>query len=201
MKRSLTAVSVVSLFAAAGAVAGSLHLSAQGGAGAVVSQAQYVRWEKELSNWGRWGPQDEMGALNFIAPSKRKAAAALVREGVTVSLASNVNLQKEVDVPCPAEWAMSAASAAAASDRIAYPCIHGAGATQIDSFAHIFFDGKTWNGYSAVDLVTREGGAARGSVLNMKHGIVTRAVLYDIPRSKGVPYLEPGIAGDPIAIF
>jgi kynurenine formamidase len=49
-----------------------------------------------------------------------------------------------------------------------------------------------WNGYPVAGLVTREGGAARNSVLTMKGGIVTRAVLYDIPRLKGVPYLEPG---------
>jgi kynurenine formamidase len=49
-----------------------------------------------------------------------------------------------------------------------------------------------WNGYSVSEFVTREGGAARNSIFTMKSGIVTRAVLYDIPRLKGVPYLEPG---------
>jgi kynurenine formamidase len=158
----------------------------------VVAQEEYQRWLKELSNWGRWGKDDEMGALNLITPDKRRAAAALVKDGVPVSLASNANTQKDVDVPCPAEWAMVGASQSAATDRIAYPCIHGAGATHIDSFAHIFFDGKMWNGYPVTGVVTKEGGAARNSVLNMKNGIVTRAVLYDIPMLKGVPYLEPG---------
>ena len=49
-----------------------------------------------------------------------------------------------------------------------------------------------WNGYPVAGLVTKEGGAAKNSILTMKSGIVTRAVLYDIPRLKGVPYLEPG---------
>jgi kynurenine formamidase len=49
-----------------------------------------------------------------------------------------------------------------------------------------------WNGYPVAGLVTLEGGAARNSILTMKQGIVTRGVLYDIPRLKGVPYLEPG---------
>jgi kynurenine formamidase len=157
-----------------------------------VTPAEYERWQTELTNWGRWGKEDEMGALNLITPAKRKAAAGLVKEGVSVSLASNAATQKAPDVPCPAEWAMTAASQAAATDRIAYPCIHGAGATHLDSFAHIFFNGKMWNGYPVEGNVTREGGAARNSVLNMKHGIVTRAVLYDIARLKGVAYLEPG---------
>jgi kynurenine formamidase len=160
--------------------------------GPLVTQAEYDRWLTDLTNWGRWGKDDEMGALNLITDAKRKAAVALVREGVTVSLASNAATEKAVDVPCPAEWAMTSATQSGATDRIGYPCIHGAGATHIDSFAHIFFNGKAWNGYPVSSVVTREGGAARNSVLNMKQGIVTRAVLYDIPRLKGVPYLEPG---------
>jgi kynurenine formamidase len=158
----------------------------------VVPSAEYERWRKELSNWGRWGKDDEMGALNLITPAKRRAAAALVKEGLAVSLASNAATQKDVDVPCPAQWTMTAANQGAASDSIAYPCIHGAGATHLDSLAHIFFSGVAWNGYPVSDVVSKEKGAVRNSVMNMKHGIVTRAVLFDIPRLKGLPYLDPG---------
>ena len=164
----------------------------QSAAHPLVTQAEYDRWQTELTNWGRWGKEDEMGALNLITPARRKAAAALVKEGFSVSLASNVATDKAADVPCPAEWAMVAASPAAATDRISYPCIHGAGATHIDSFAHIFFSGKMWNGYPVSNLVTMQNGATKNSVLTMKNGIVTRGVLYDIPKLKGVPYLEPG---------
>jgi kynurenine formamidase len=159
---------------------------------ALVTQAEYDRWRAELSNWGRWGKDDEMGTLNLITPAKRKAATALVKQGIAVSLASNANTEKGVDVPCPVEWAMVTASSAGATDRIGYPCIHGAGTTHLDSFAHRFFDGKMWNGYPVSDLVTMEGGAAKNSILTIKNGIVTRGILYDIPRLKGVPYLEPG---------
>lgn len=158
----------------------------------VIAAAEYERWQKALSNWGRWGKDDEMGALNLITPAKRRAAVALVKDGVTVSLASNAATQKALDVPCPAEWMMTAATDAAATDRVAYPCIHGAGATHIDSFAHIFFNGLAWNGYPVSTVVSKEKGAVRNSVLNMKNGIVTRAVLFDMPRLKGLPYLEPG---------
>jgi kynurenine formamidase len=158
----------------------------------LVTQAEYDRWRAELSNWGRWGEDDELGTLNLITPEKRRAAAALVKEGVTVSLASTVQTVGAVDVPCPAQWAMLTASDAGATDQIAFPCIHGAGTTHLDSFAHRFFDGKMWNGYAVSGVVTKEGGAARNSVLTMKDGILTRAVLYDIPRLKGVPYLAPG---------
>src|SRR5882672_6123174 len=59
-----------------------------------VTKAEYDRWKTELSNWGRWGKDDQLGALNLITPAKRKQAAALVRDGVTVSLAVDANLQK-----------------------------------------------------------------------------------------------------------
>ena len=158
----------------------------------LVTQAEYERWQKELSNWGRWGKDDEMGTLNLITPAKRKQAAALVRDGVSVSLASNESAEKEPDNPCPIEWSMLTATSSIAMDKVAFPCIHGAGHTHLDSFAHVFFDGKMWNGYSVAGLVTMERGAGKSSILTMKNGIVTRGVLYDIARLKGVPYLEPG---------
>ena len=158
----------------------------------LVSQAQYDAWQKELSNWGRWGKDDELGTLNLITPAKRKAALALVKEGVPVSLSTNTAMEKAVDVPCPAEWAMLTSTQIGATDRVAYPCIHGAAATHIDSLAHTFFAGKMWNGYDATALVTMQKGAQKNSVMPMKNGIVTRAVLYDIARLKGVPYLKPG---------
>jgi kynurenine formamidase len=193
MKTLVAGASALMLAVVVFAAAGPAREDSQAGEShALVTPAEYERWQTELSNWGRWGKDDEMGTLNLITPAKRKAAAALMKEGVTVSLASDASTERGVDVPCPVEWAMLTASDAGATDRIAYPCIHGAGATHLDSFAHRFFNGKMWNGYPVAGLVTKEGGAARNSILTMKGGIVTRAVLYDIPRLKGVPYLEPG---------
>ena len=123
------------------------------------------------------GSDDELGALNLITPQKRKEAAALVQAGITVSLARTAQTQESVDNPCPVKWEMINASAAGASDRIAYQCIHGLGSTHIDGFAHRFFDGKMWNGYPVADLVTMEQGALKNDVLTMKHGIVTRGGL------------------------
>jgi len=157
----------------------------------LTTPAEYERWQKELSNWGRWGKDDELGTLNLVTPAKRKQAAALVKEGFSVSLARNASATKEIDNPCPIEWAMTTDTPGMVMDRIAYPCIHGPGTTHLDSFAHVFFNGRMWNGDSKT-LVTKEGGAAKNSILTMKNGIVTRGVLYDIPRLKGVEYLEPG---------
>src|SRR5215468_5177782 len=115
----------------------------------LVSEAQFETWQTELSNWGRWGKDDELGTLNLITPAKRMAALALVKEGVPVSLSTNGFTQKAVDVPCPAEWAMTTTSETGATDRVAFPCIHGAASTHIDSLAHTFFSAKMWNGYDA----------------------------------------------------
>jgi hypothetical protein len=158
----------------------------------LVTEAQYEAWQTELSNWGRWGKDDQLGTLNLISLAKRRAAIALVKEGVPVSLSANAFTEKAADVPCPAVWAMTSASDTGATDRVAFPCIHGAASTHIDSLAHTFFRGKMWNGYDTSTLVTKEKGAEKNSVLTMKNGIVTRAVLYDIARLKGVPYLAPG---------
>ena len=186
------ATGVVALFTLLAAGCGGSAATGQGGERPLVSQAQYDRWLDELSNWGRWGPDDEMGALNLITPEKRRAAAGLVTEGFTVSLASIATTEQTLDNPCPVEWAMVSASRAGASDTVNYPCIHGPGTTHIDGFAHRFFDGKMWNGYPVEELVTMEEGATKNDILTMRHGIVMRGVLYDIARLKGVPYLEPG---------
>ncbi|HUI79014.1 MAG TPA: cyclase family protein [Bryobacteraceae bacterium] len=193
MKARSVARSAAVIGAIALAVAMSRHTAAQPPSShPLVSRAEYDRWIGELSNWGRWGKDDEMGTLNLVTPAKRRQAAALVKEGITVSLASDASREKQVDVPCPVEWGMVTASDDGATDRIGYPCIHGAGNTHLDSFAHRFFGGKMWNGYPVSSFVTKEGGAQKNSILTVKNGIVTRAVLYDIPRLKGVPYLEPG---------
>jgi kynurenine formamidase len=158
----------------------------------LVTKEQYARWVTELSNWGRWGPNDEMGTLNLITPAKRKQAAALVKDGIAVSLSLTESTHKEPDNPSPIDWTMLTASQSGATDRVGYPAIHGPGHTHLDSLAHVFFDGKMWNGYPVSQFVTKEAGAAKASILTMKSGVVTRGVLYDMARLKGVPYLKPG---------
>jgi len=68
-----------------------------------VTPEEYEGWKKELSNWGRWGKDDQIGALNLITPAKRKQAAALVKEGVSVSMAGDLDTEKAVDNPNPFE--------------------------------------------------------------------------------------------------
>ena len=153
-----------------------------------VTKEELERWKKELSNWNRWGKDDEIGTLNLITPAKRKQAAALVKEGVSVSLAGDADTEKAVDNPQPYEHEMLAIG----SDRIGV-AFHGIAHTHLDSLAHINYDGVFYNGYKpTVDEVMKRGGHAKNSIHNVKNGIFTRGILVDIPRMKGVPYLEPG---------
>ena len=153
-----------------------------------VTAAEFERWKTELSNWGRWGKDDQIGALNLITPAKRKQAFALVKEGFPVSLAADADTEKAVDNPSPYEHTMLGIG----TDRVGV-AFHGIAHTHIDSLAHINYDGVFYNGYTPKEAdVMKANGHARNSIHNLKNGIFTRGILIDIARLKGVPYLEPG---------
>src|SRR5438552_7355070 len=153
-----------------------------------VSPQQFDQWKKDLNNWGRWGKDDEIGTMNFITPAKRKQAAALVKEGFSVSLASDADTEKAIDNPQPYEHEMLALG----TDRIGV-AFHGITHTHLDSLAHINYDGVFYNGYKPdPEQVKKANGHAKNSIHNLKNGIFTRAILIDIPQLKGVIYLEPG---------
>jgi hypothetical protein len=73
-----------------------------------VTKEEFEQWKKDLNNWGRWGKDDEIGTMNLITPAKRKQAAALVKEGFSVSLASDADTEKAIDNPQPYEHEMLA---------------------------------------------------------------------------------------------
>jgi hypothetical protein len=185
----------VGTIAAVAVVAGAVTLShTVSGAAAddhMVTQAQFDGWKTELSNWGRWGKDDQKGTMNLITPAKRKSAAALVKEGFAVSLARDANTEKAVDNAQPYEDVMTNVSATGSGDKIAVS-FHGYAHTHWDGLAHHFLNGKLYNGYDQKETVTMEGMATKNAVINNKTGIFTRGILMDIPRLKGVPYLEPG---------
>ncbi len=162
-----------------------------------LTQADIERMMEELSNWGRWGADDQLGAANLITPTKRLEAAALVTEGITVSLEHRLLIEEAPDVPLPFQRRMlglpdpteEPAFRGGVSDNynISY---HGYSHSHIDSLCHILYKGQMYNGFSQETIT--EDGCSRSSIVNLQGGIVTRGVLMDIPRLKGVPYLEPG---------
>ena len=175
-----------------------LSLSLLAGAAALaqsrnVTQEVYEQWMKELSNWGRWGADDERGAINLITPEKRRQAAALVRAGVSVSLARDAEKEKADDNPQPFEHEMTRTGvdpkSQGSGDRYSVS-YHGYAHTHLDSLCHMFHQGKMFNGFPQQQVTPQ--GAGKLSVRNFKEGIFTRGILMDIPRLKGVEYLEPG---------
>ena len=162
-----------------------------------LTQADIERMMDELSNWGRWGPTDQLGAANLITPAKRLEAVGLVTEGITVSLEHPLLIEEAEDVPLPFQRELLRVPdltaepplMGAASDRYAVS-YHGYSHSHIDSLCHIHYKGQMYNGVGR-ETVTEEG-CENASIINLQGGIVTRGVLFDIPRLKGVPYLEPG---------
>lgn len=147
----------------------------------------------KLSNWGRWGKDDQLGTLNLITPKKRQEAAKLVKRGVSVSLARNAETTEAADNPKPfghtmlafgkgstGQWAMD-------NYTVSY---HGLAHTHMDSLCHLFHKGKMYNGFSRDEV--QETGTKKLGIQNVKGGIFTRGILIDIPRLRGVRFLEPG---------
>src|SRR4029077_9873294 len=144
---------------------------------------------QQVKNWGRWGPNDELGSVNLITPAKRKAAAGLIKTGETVSLAHTLLTEKADDNASPFEHTMLRGNN---MDRYAIS-YHGYAHSHIDALCHILYKEQTYNGYARADVNTDKGCTKLG-IENLKNGIVTRGVLVDIPRLRNLPYLEPGTA-------
>lgn len=184
----------VAAAAAFSAVAES-YAEAQSDASHHTTLDDFKRLMTELSNWNRWGKDDEMGAVNLITPAKRKQAAGLVKEGASFSMARNAEMEPAVDNPAPIVRKMLRVGSAAPTTGSGgtadsfFISYHGYVHTHMDTFCHFLYDGKMFNGYSK-DVVT-EAGASKNSIINFKNGIVTRGVLMDMARHKGVDYLEP----------
>jgi kynurenine formamidase len=143
-----------------------------------------------LSNWGRWGQDDQLGALNLITPEVTAAAAATVRSGRTVSCARALNTLAAPDNPSPvAHHMISTATEGYGADYFAL-APHGYATSHLDALCHIFYDGKIYNGYP-IEAVTAHGATKLG-IHHLHRGIVTRGVLLDIPARRGVDALEPG---------
>jgi len=144
---------------------------------------------KDVSNWGRWGKDDQLGAVNLITAAKRKQAVALVKSGISVSLAHNPLTERAEDNTSPFEHTMLRGNS---MDRYAVS-YHGYAHSHIDALCHFLYKDQTYNGYARADVNTDKGCVKLG-IDTLKSGIVSRGILIDVPRLKGVDYLEPGTA-------
>jgi kynurenine formamidase len=151
--------------------------------------AEFDALFQKIKNWGRWGAEDNLGAANLITADTRRRAVRLAHTGVTVSLAHNPLTDKAEDNASPFEHTMNRGWQTD-TYRVSY---HGYAHSHVDALCHILYKEQTFNGY-ARDVVNTEKGCTKLGIEHLKQGVVTRGVLLDIPRLKGVPYLEPGTA-------
>ncbi|GAA0608763.1 cyclase family protein [Kutzneria viridogrisea] len=151
----------------------------------------------ELSNWGRWGAQDERGTTNLITPELIVAAAGLIRTGQVFDLGIPLDAEgpqpgggrqnpvrlmsengQEQDLPGGLTWA---------DDYVFMPLQAG---SQYDSLAHVHYDGQLYNGHPGHEVTSK--GAARCGIETQAKGIVGRGVLLDLARLRGVHWMDGG---------
>jgi kynurenine formamidase len=182
---------LLALAAALGAAPGGDAPRAEGGKKLVKADVEAMM--TSLSNWGRWGKEDQRGALNLITPQKRKQAAALVEDGVVVSMAHPV-VKEPLDgsaafmhrmVNLPKEGAEISSSGDEYS--VQY---HGFTQTHLDGLCHLAYKGKLYNGFSQKEVTAK--GAGKLGIENVQGGIVTRGVLMDMPALFEARYLKGG---------
>lgn len=156
-----------------------------------VSDDEVVAWFDEFSRWERWGAEDTLGALNLITAEKKRAAAALVREGRSLTLARQLEFAPKPDpgealIP-PIHFMQAAGESAdpdgsgSAVDWVGLP-LHGQYITHLDAHSHIFWKARMYNDQPASAVVT-DRGALLGGVDTVRDGIFTRGILLDIPHA------------------
>ena len=167
--------------------------------GTIASEADFRAALKELSNWGRWGADDELGAANLITPAERKQALALAKEGLAISLAHDVAQEKAADAPNVLQRTLGNVAPTGTTDTYQYTgTYHGVVHSHLDALdCHMMVDGKGYNGVS-MEEIQAQGGCPKGSINALKDGIATRAILFDATRlpGKATPqgWLDPGTA-------
>ena len=157
----------------------------------VPTKEEVLAYLKEDRNWGRWGTDDQKGAVNMVTPEKRAAAARLVRSGRAVSLSREFPKTPAPNNPTPAIHYMKREERGEHSGYSAdYYGIsyHGTAATHLDALCHVWNEDGMWNGRHPDDAITMDG-AVWGSVDHWKEGIITRGVLLDVPKHRGEPYV------------
>ena len=161
---------------------------------------------KALSNWGRWGKDDQIGTLNHVTPNDIVAAGKLIRKGRVFAL--GLSLKEPIQSGLfggrwnPIHTMLATGTDAAAGnqdkpfpylryadDAINMPC---QASTQWDALCHIFLDDKMYNGFDATEVDAR--GAKKLGIEHVRDKMAGRGVLLDIARWKGLDYLPDGYA-------
>ena len=156
---------------------------------------------EQPGNWGRWGDDDERGALNVVTPELISKAAGLVRHGRVYSLAIPLQANAPIWPTRHKNWHTNTYSntdgpgMGGADDILT---MHTHGTTHMDALSHVYYDGRMYNGYPAARINAR--GTDRNAITQVP-AIVTRGVLLDLARHAGVEHLDSGhaVTGDDLA--
>jgi kynurenine formamidase len=204
--RYIVGVSAAILFSLAGLALPSQQPQRSPSGRAPITKAQADRWMTEQSNWGRWGKDDQLGALNLITAQKRQQAMALAKTGTVISLERKVVLspkpqESRVDnKPHGISFYEIRFKTFPADDPQGNPGfssdiqefhVHG-DMTHLDALCHDSDNGKLYNGFPLKETVSEEVGCTKLGLDNLKEGIVTRGVLVDMTRLKGATSRAPG---------
>jgi kynurenine formamidase len=174
---------------------------------ALPSENEVEGYFTTLSNWRRFGTDDRLGTLNLITDASRRAAAALVTEGITVSCAWDIRPNRPsanatLGTPPQRYMALTCCEPFEADGRGAMAAewfgmlFHGLDVTHLDALSHMAWDSSFYNGV-AVDRQSPAGGSLELAVTDVATGIVGRGVLLDIPVLTDRTWLEPGEAVRP----
>jgi len=162
----------------------------------VMTEADFRALYDRLRDRRPWGPEDRRGALNYLTPAEVLAAMGEVRLGRTVSLEAPVEDRVTEDNPDPAHHPMTGTADDATPGGVSFAMdrlemnVHGNADSHMDALCHVMYDGTLYNGVPAGTISSK--GAAELTIEVAKDGVVGRGVLLDIPRLRGVPWLEPG---------
>jgi len=162
-----------------------------------MSDAELKALFEQVSNWGRWGEDDERGALNHVGAAEVVRAAVLVREGRTVSLSRNFPTRPGPENPWPAQHHMliggddccvpGVDGLEVSTDFIGI-AFHGMASSHIDALCHVFAQGRMYNGRPASEV--KSTGARFNTIMVGKDGVVGRGVLLDLPRAQGFDFID-----------
>jgi hypothetical protein len=155
------------------------------------SRAEVDGYLRDRRNWGRWGADDQVGAVNLITPQKRIQAAALVRSGRAVSLSREFPKNPATNNPTPAQHFMRTIDRGSGGAALDYYGIsyHGQASTHLDSLCHVWNDEGMWQGRKPEQEIGYDG-ARFGAITNWSTGIITRGVLLDVPKFRGEAFVS-----------
>ncbi len=165
----------------------------------ISTESEFRQAMETLSNWGRWGIDDELGAANLISPETLTHAASLVSEGLCFSLAHDIIQHATPEGPWFLDRQVVNVSDTGASDRYQYTgTYHGVIHSHLDSIdCHVMFEGKGYNGVTAEE-VKAANGCPKGSIHALRDGIFTRGILFDATllseTASARGWVEPGTA-------